>query len=309
MKKILLSSLMLLALTVFPQQWCVPGATWNFTFSATNTVTGNYGSSEIRYAGDQTVDGILCKRMRYTRNSKNFGNVTLPVELRDYYTYVNNGVILYRYDVQQFDTLVNFNFRPGKSWIMTAYKPETCNDPFVTVQYTVLDTGHVMINNVNLMYQKIAQGDSATAFSNTAAVTHTIYERMGDIYNYIFRYVWGCSVQTDLWPKEGNFTCYWDNTMGVYSKPGANCNYNPTGLSETQGPDALHIFPNPSSGLFTITGTLGTVRVYNASGALLKTVADENQSIELDLRAYPDGLYMVQFQSADKSGSYRLIKQ
>jgi Secretion system C-terminal sorting domain len=57
----------------------------------------------------------------------------------------------------------------------------------------------------------------------------------------------------------------------------------------------IHIYPNPSTGLFTIKSSekLGTIRVYDALGRMIKTMETIDNQLNIDLTDYANGLYTV----------------
>jgi hypothetical protein len=249
--------------------------------------------------------------MYYQRFANYWVTVNPPKqpEYRNYFTYENNGIVFVRIGPNNFDTLINFNCPIGKGWSITAFAPEGCTDPPIEAQYTVTDTGHVMINAVNLKYMKIGPGDSTTAFTNSATAV-LAYERMGDISSFIFRYKWGCSNQTDLWPLEGHFTCYYDNTFPVYTKSGEVCNVNLVGIKEQLDKRTGNVSPNPSNGLFTVHADYeGPFYVYSTTGDLVKTVRWTSSSTVLDLSDLPNGIYFVKSSEPHLMPLQKLLKQ
>ena len=55
--------------------------------------------------------------------------------------------------------------------------------------------------------------------------------------------------------------------------------------------------PNPTTGVFTVTGAAGPVQVFDLLGREIATsrqVGDRNDGIVVDLSSYPSGIYIVQ---------------
>lgn len=78
------------------------------------------------------------------------------------------------------------------------------------------------------------------------------------------------------------------------------------------GEPAVLIFPNPGSGLFQISnenGTLGQITVCDVMG---KTIVDKTDAgtstVQIDLSAYPAGVYFARIQAGDKIVTRRIIK-
>lgn len=78
------------------------------------------------------------------------------------------------------------------------------------------------------------------------------------------------------------------------------------------GESAILIFPNPGSGLFNISnvnGTLGQITVCDVVGkTILNQAAAGTSSVQIDLSAYPPGVYFARIQAGDKIVTRRMIK-
>lgn len=88
-----------------------------------------------------------------------------------------------------------------------------------------------------------------------------------------------------------------------------------TGLTEmhASGP-GITIFPNPSSGSFRLEIPAGkanrSIRIYNLSGALIKSVDGVSGSMDMDLMKEPAGIYFVHVSDGAGNDSVtKLIKQ
>lgn len=67
-------------------------------------------------------------------------------------------------------------------------------------------------------------------------------------------------------------------------------NYTPAGINEIANNNELTIYPNPSTGLFTVEGTVTDILVYDLYGRL---VLRTNKK-EIDMSDKPKGVYIVQ---------------
>ena len=76
-------------------------------------------------------------------------------------------------------------------------------------------------------------------------------------------------------------------------------NCKQVGIAEHATENRLQLYPNPASGLFTITGELGRIvqiRLYNTAAQLVfsDTPRQSDTSYSFDVSALPEGLYLIQ---------------
>ncbi len=82
-------------------------------------------------------------------------------------------------------------------------------------------------------------------------------------------------------------TCYFDTTAGTPCIP--------TGLQNLVTEDeAIYIYPNPSTGIFTVANATGEIQVYDLFGRLLL----HSNKRQIDMSSYPAGLYIWSVGSA-----------
>lgn len=76
--------------------------------------------------------------------------------------------------------------------------------------------------------------------------------------------------------------------------------------------DPYKIYPNPSEGLFKIESTINTstsIALYDITGALLYQNSYQENTINLDLRSYKKGMYLIKLLNDGTSYCYKIIKQ
>ena len=83
---------------------------------------------------------------------------------------------------------------------------------------------------------------------------------------------------------------------------------------EAFGTTELSLFPNPTNGRFTLrglTGEEGTVRIWNASGQLVKSqiVDSEVEDMELTIEDMPSGIYLVDVRMNQSRKTLRIVKR
>lgn len=84
------------------------------------------------------------------------------------------------------------------------------------------------------------------------------------------------------------------------------------GLNEVDEFNQVSIYPNPATNNVTIDweGTLNKISVTDSKGRVLNTVnRPANQTLQLDINNYSDGVYFIQVESQFGSNVYNIIKQ
>jgi hypothetical protein len=90
--------------------------------------------------------------------------------------------------------------------------------------------------------------------------------------------------------------------------------YNFTGIAGIQstGEYYLHVFPNPSKGLFTleVPGFKDTekLRIFNYTGQLMKTLEVKEEKQQIDIQELPEGIYYVGLESDNLQHMQKVIK-
>jgi hypothetical protein len=309
-KLLLLTQILFSAIACNAQQWCLPGAVWNYTFSSSG-INNTYGYSEIRYQGDTMIAGKNCNRLLYSRFASQFTPV-FPAPQPQYkflYTYANNGVVQLRTGPTSFDTLFNVNAQPGMVWRFQRYGMTCGTFTANKVCATVIDTGHIMINSANVRYTDVLY-DALPWPGGSVSASLTVLrfvDRVGCINDFFHAYIWNCPNQTDGWNSEGALTCYWDNEMPIYNTGKGVCNYNFLGLKDAQLDSDLKILPNPASAeVYLKSGnTDARFELRDYVGNLLL----ETGNGTLNLSNYPAGLYFVIEHNAGTATYHKLVHE
>ena len=89
---------------------------------------------------------------------------------------------------------------------------------------------------------------------------------------------------------------------------------SPTSINESENKNRINLYPNPSSGKFTIelnnsTNEQIVVEVFDITGNLILQNIHNDNSISLNLFRHPKGIYMVKIQNGQQVFIEKLIYQ
>lgn len=306
MKKYLIFCLFLLSpFSAHAQSWCPPGAEWYHTRYSMS------GSSyvKITYTGTVAINTFTCQQLdQQIGNRSGFTNqVTIGNSLPAYYTYLSNNVVYLRIDnTNTFDTLYHFNAVPGNQWLLPANKVTglTCTRS----KLTVLDTGHRVVQGVNLRWLKVN-------ISNGLPATDTIYERFGFKQHFFLAFDL-CSGQHDYY-YGGPIRCYSDNQILNYKVNTDSCNHLqvfPNSIDESSIFSSVKIYPNPATDkIFVAYDGLETKTVMlvitNSLGQAIRIDEQPLPKLEIDIHTLERGLYFLNVQSGNQQKVFKILKE
>ncbi|HQQ94880.1 MAG TPA: T9SS type A sorting domain-containing protein [Bacteroidia bacterium] len=298
----------------FAQTWCAPGAEWLYRVYNPSFLFHQDGLLRVKVDSSYVQAGINY----YVLNGTFYGTTWQPgapsTTISNMYratTYeINKVVYVSRRDYPIFDTLANFNAAIGDKWL----KSNLYNDcpPTYTpgIQYrmvTVIDTGHVIINNVSL--KKLILSLHPASTTNTI----TMIEKIACLETFMYPYYFCVSDDWDL----GKFACYSDHNFPTYKNPNytLSCDYTSVGTYEAELSEKhFNIFPNPVTGRFLVLLPEGTqvpvdqLTVLDPTGRKImeKTISEP---CEIDLSPYQSGLYHILLSSGGQIiATRKLIK-
>jgi hypothetical protein len=88
------------------------------------------------------------------------------------------------------------------------------------------------------------------------------------------------------------------------------------GIKSMTGPKEIFIYPNPTTGLITVSlkepfDTDYLIDIYNTSGHSLQSISKNKseQDFYINLSNYPQGIYIVRFRSKNEIYYYKVIKK
>lgn len=268
------------------QLWCSPNAEWYYGIS---WLTGN-GYLKINYTGTTvTINNKVCNQLDCTDNLFYYNSNTVLTFTNTYYTYEKDSIVyLYSPTYNFFDTLYNYKANIGDSWLYPFYSQDTSLTSCQRYKVQVTDTGHQVIQGVNLKWLKLNNNE-------------TLFERIGVLKKYAMPYFRDCGFSDG--PITGALRCFSDIQISNYKNYAGNCNYiyNPNSVEELATSSMLKVFPNPATNkiVLKINNDLMyepiEVCIYNTIGVLIqKSIITAS---EINVEGITNGAYYINFKS------------
>jgi hypothetical protein len=140
----------------------------------------------------------------------------------------------------------------------------------------------IVLDDLNL-----APGDTVTVPFNDLYLMHTPYFGVSSYTETICLVAVSPNDHLDIFSDDNQWCT--DVTFTV-----------PVGMEENAAPQELKVFPNPTTGVFDVQGTLGmpaNVTLIDMTGRLLHSQQTTNGRLRMDISALPSGLYMVRYET------------
>ena len=256
MKVFLLNFFLILSFFSQAQNWAPKGATWHYGF--TNYMI--YGYVKVESIGDTMINSISCKKLNKIGyyGSYNFNNTFSDVKaykLGVEYTYADSNKV-YIFKHNKFYTLYDFSAQVGDTWTVPETEHfENCD----TVGIVRVDSvGIININGQDLRYICVSLADTAQKWGWEAKIVERIGPIKSTIMYYYPSYLFpqkydDCGISSSHGIYEGGiFRCYSDSTFSYTSGVAPSCDYVVSIALIEGSENRIDIFPNPSSGTFTI---------------------------------------------------------
>lgn len=287
MKKNLLFVFIISVMSIKAQQWCMPGATWVYTINATGWTKVN-GYSQLKFVDTLRVNGKLCQIINWHRVQYYTYHPNTPplVNGGQVITNLEQGCLTYSTGLNRFDTIADFKGGPGAHWYIVPQGPLAPGTSLPRI--TVRDTGHAIVNGVNLKYLQVGRGDSAKICGPNPGFLWYIYERIGSTSGFMYYYL--VPYLVDFYDDAGSFLCYYDSGFAGYSKIADGCRINYLSNPELTAIKTSVIFPNPVHGILHLNGSLSKFALYSTTGNMLKLLTTN----EIDMTDVVPGLYFIQ---------------
>lgn len=307
MRRILLVILFpLIFVSAKGQNWAATGAVWHYSLNAFNIV----GNIKIEKMGDTLINGKNCDVLKTSRYVYDYvaSNYYSYSNISTNFTYQDSGKVFFWIN-NSFRKLYDFNVSVGD----TVFIQETFSSAgFCNAQDTsIVDSvGTMIINGDTLKYYHLNPLQQYSWH-----YLGRIVEKIGCM-GYMFP---ENNCELDYF-ETGPFRCYsdsagWNYETGVV----ASCDFI-LGVNERYDNSEFTIFPNPSSGIFSISSSekIVEVEISNVLGEkVYSTFANAqltsgnppmtNAPMTIDLSSKAKGIYFVKVLDENGNGSVKKI--
>ncbi|MBL7920094.1 MAG: T9SS type A sorting domain-containing protein [Bacteroidia bacterium] len=290
------------------QNWCSPNAEWHYTRYYV------VGSAYVKHSFTNTVtlNNVTCQQINYFTEYYSVMNNAVNTASTNIYTHFNNNIV-YWLDLNSnnFDTLFNFNAVIGSKWSLPNKSSANCSKSRVLVT----DTGHKIIQGVNLKWFKVSITQYMYTFPMPNTLNDTIYERIGCLSNYFFGSEDVCPTYVDS-ERGGPLRCYSDNQIVNYKRYTGNCNYFyiPTAINEYLNEAKIQVYPNPSTDILNLVSDNQDNKsiIYQILNNLGQVIANDEIILEdrvalINTSNLPEGVYNLKVKSNSGNSSKRFV--
>jgi len=224
------------------------------------------------------VEGHLERRNELTKYVAAIGQ-------KVFYKVGDEFVLLYDFGAQAGDTIYSkvepFELSLG------CISPDTIID----FSYVIDSVALHLVDGENLIAQFVSSIHQSPGLNWGFWDFIPIYERLG---NWGWGGFWWGTGMDGCILEGGYLKCYIDDQI-TWHQPGFNesyaCDYLYAGDAESE--KTIPIFPNPTSGLFTLSEHARVLSIYSLEGKEVNFISMENR---IDLSGNPAGLYVVKFE-------------
>jgi hypothetical protein len=264
--------------TLSAQNWCAPGATWNY---ATQASWGE-GCYEHLYVGATLLGGVIGQNIFTASNFYYVDLGAVVYEPPHYYIttrWQDDIAWWWVPDLMDWDTLYNFGAVPGDKWLPPNFVG-LC-PPYEWIE--VVDTGSVLVSGVSLHYLDIMQ----------AGTEDTVYSRITE------RFGWEWEI--NIWPPcvgppeiISGLISYSDDEISWTNPAWTEGCFGVVGLEE-QSSSGIRLFPNPGNTQFTLDLPAGphTITLFDATGRLVLQQRTTDTRPVVGTEVLPAGLYRI----------------
>lgn len=236
--------------------------------------------------GDSIIGGDTWSKIYSTSDSLFQSNLAF-----EGLTKVENDLILYKNGTNPIDTLYDFTLVVGDSVLY--------DFGFFTSWIHVEEIQTIQINSENYRRFIFTEPTGPTAFDH---LSEEWIEGIGSVHGPLFPFL-PRKFSGEI-PDALLLSCSFSNNQDYFNHPNyQDCYVNITLGIENQEEINLNIYPNPVSSILTIESDQkinGTITIYDVNGKLIKTVKDYGNTIIIDVSAFENGIYFLNFEIGDQ---------
>ena len=277
----------------FSQGWAPTGATWHYTQISFSGPLVTF--STVQSIGDTIILGIPCKKL-----SGGGCGYYGP----EFFIYSDSGKVFF-YDTyySRFELLYDFTAVQGDQWIVHPYSQGTLSDSIIV---NVDSTGTQIINSDTLKVLYTTATSSPTLWIWDWGGGGKMIDKIGSSY-YFVPQAGFCD------PPTFPLRCYDDSIIGHYETGAASsCQWTNVGINDVNNSFSFSIYPNPSSGTFTISSSqkINSIEIFDVLGKEIIQLEAGSRKQEINISAQAQGVYFVKVFS--ESGGFsiqKMIKQ
>ena len=294
MKKIILAFLIISSYfeALHSQNFAPTGSKWQYEFSAVGGVNGTITYEALN---DTSLFGMTCRRVVYKQRCNGPNAAICRNYTKDdlLYFHQRNDSLFQVYGNGYVNLLFNFKANVGDSLAIVEDLLGSGDNKFavVTRKSDTLLGGRTM-----KVWEMSKRCNRAFPIE---VQTFKVYEHIYRLSDGLF--IWGrcggfiefkanlCAYQSGNWRVE-QFSC------------------TATAVNQLDNTAAVSVFPNPSTGKFTVNSSvaLSKYAIYNTAGQVLKQAAFL-QSNEIDISPLSNGLYLLQLVDNEGFSVYKKI--
>ena len=287
--------LIFISIEVFSQtpEFAPVGAKWYYSYE--NPYFNYYNYLSYESVGDTIIQDKRCNIVETTSECVYYDSVKAFLHT------AGDRVDVFKWG--SFHTLFNFGASPGDEWIVPnfeAYKYETC-DSFKKVVVDSVSTELINGRILRILYLKFDPWPPSPKWWWQNAHRGPGYGKIIEIIGspgMLFPRA-GCEFEI-TYPSP--LRCYSDSIFGFYDTGEADsCNQIKTSLNEAQSEyDKLKVFPNPSEGIFTISGLTSDadISIYDLRGRIVPSESISN-SFQWEFLVQDKGFYIARIRLKD----------
>ena len=291
MKKVIYILLIFISYHCYGQSWSPKTAYWIYEARFFLFTKGDIRLSFLR---DTLVNNEICQIMGLEMIEYNY--VDKKYRYKNYgqeITYYKSGVS-YILNGNQFDTLYYFSANIGDKYKITG----RLSQPGDYGSATVIDTGRIVINSLNLKWLAIDYKFLRQNWERT--IRDTIIEKIGSTKLYYLP--WDIINGMLDGNRGGSLKCYYDPSLGIYNADKSGiCTFDLSLNTEsTDNADDISIFPNPADQVIMINFNdyieESRITIYSSFGQILET-RNLEKVMQIDTHEWKEGLYLIMIQN------------